>query len=189
MNRTFNEIKFEIEQLFELFPQVKVVQSLIRDLARSPWVDAEPSILLLVGESGVGKTRVLTRTANEFPRIEHETFTEIRVLYVRVPADCTYSNLIIGILRALGTALISGGADRDRLRQIKTLLKNCGVRVLILDDANQMVDRGRSRSHYRLGDLVREITDDTRVHLVLSGVPRLWRMVNLNEQLLSLIHI
>ncbi len=186
MNKSFDEIKSAIKQLFEPFPQVKDVQRRIRHLAQSlPLLDAEADVVLLVGESGVGKTRMLTRTAREFARIEHESFTEIPILYVRIPSNCTYSNLIIAILQALGTGLISGGVDRDRLVQIRTLLRNCKVHVVILDDANQMVDRGRSKSHYALGDLVRQIADETPVNFVLSGVPRLLRMVNLNEQLRS----
>jgi hypothetical protein len=62
---------------------------------------------------------------------------------------------------------------------------NCRVRGLILDDANQMVDRGRTKSHYLLGDWVREISDVTRAHVILSGVPRLWNMIETNEQLRS----
>jgi Cdc6-like AAA superfamily ATPase len=185
MTRTFDEIQDSIDRLFSPFPQVVNFQTRVRRLASTPLRDAEPNIVLLIGESGVGKTRMLKQTQSEFPRIEYETFTEIPVLYVRVPADCTYSNLIMTVLHAFETPLISSGADRNRMQQIKTLITNCRVRLLILDDANQMVDRGRSKSHYRLGDWVREIADETRVRLVIAGVPRLWRMITTNEQLRS----
>ena len=185
MTRTFDEIELAIDQLVSPFPQVVSCQARLRRLVRQPQRESEPSVILLIGESGVGKTKMLQMTASEFPRTEHDEFTEIPVLYVRVPANCTYSNLIMRMLRSFGTPLVATGPDRERMRQIKTLIKHCGVRLIVFDDANQMVDRGRSKSHYLLGDWVREIADETRAHVVLAGVPRLWRMIETNEQLRS----
>jgi putative transposase len=67
--------------------------------------------------------------------------------------------------------------------QLETLLKKCGVRLVILNEANHLVDRGRERSHYLLGDWIKLTSEKTGVPFVLVGIPRVNVLMGVNEQL------
>jgi hypothetical protein len=183
MTRTTAQITRDVRGCFVKFSHVLAAQARIRQLVQRDCQLDEPDILVFVGDPGVGKSRMLTRTVEEYPRIEHETFTEIPVAYVPVPTRCSPSALVGAILRAMGSPFWNKGREADRTHQLLTLLRACRVRVLVLDEVNHLVDRGRERSHYLLADWLKQLSDQSRVHMVLAGIPRLRVLFKTNEQL------
>ncbi len=183
MSDQYSRVIRDLRGFFAKFPHVIKCQSRIRELVGRPCNEEEPDILAIVGETGVGKSTVLKRTSAEFPRIEHDDFTEIPIVYVEVPAKCTLGNLVGAILKAMGSPFWDRGRDMERTYQLLKLLRKCKVRVLVLDEANHTFDRGRARTHYLIGDWIKQLSDQSRVHLVLAGIPSLRGLIETNEQL------
>lgn len=168
---------------FGHFPQVMRVQKRLKDLMAPAQLDQEPEGLAIVGETGTGKTTLLSRFARSYPREVHPEFTEVPVLYASVPARCTIKRLAGLLLQAMGSKYWSCGDEEERTYQLKTLLKGCRVRLILLDEVNHLGDRGAKRTHYEVGDWIKQLATDTRVPVVLVGTPSAAVLWQTNEQL------
>jgi adenylate kinase family enzyme len=174
----------ELNQFFGLFPQVRRVLEKIDDLYRSP-KRLEPKNLLILGESGVGKSRLLKRVREQHPPVDRGTFTEIPVLYVVVPAKSSIDNLAGAMLRAMGSLYWNKGKTADLTVQLETLIKECQVKLIIIDEVNRLVDKGGVKTHHLLAEWIKELSDAVKVPMVLAGIPRAARLLDTNDQLRS----
>lgn len=168
---------------FGHFPQVVRAHSRLTALMEAALLDQEPEGLAIVGETGAGKTTLLSRFARSYPRKDHPEFTEVPVLYASVPARCTIKRLSGLLLQALGSKFWNCGDEEDRTYQLKTLLKGCRVRLILLDEVNHLGDRGAQRTHYEVGDWIKQLATDTGVPVVLAGTPSAAVLWQTNEQL------
>jgi hypothetical protein len=75
------------------------------------------------------------------------------------------------------------GDEVERTHQLVTLIQGCKVRLVILDEVNHLVDRGREKSHYVVGDWIKQLITATNKPFVLSGIPRARNLLATNEQL------
>lgn len=179
----FSKIARAIRRAFIQFDHVKRIHGLLRDLVETDFEQGEPDILFIVGDPGTGKTWLVKRFAAAYPRREHETYTEVPVLLVNVPAKCSLKLLPSAMLEALGSPLWNVGDEEQRSHQLQTLLKKCGVKLVILNEANHLVDRGREKSHYLLADWIKLQSERSGVAFALVGIPRLKVLLEVNEQL------
>ncbi len=143
----------------------------------------EAEHLMLVGESGVGKSTLLSRYAAEHPPIEHEEFTEVPVLYVVLGPSPTPKTLAHTILRVLGDPKWNTGREVELTARLVFLIKQCRVRLVIVDEANHLIDRGGEKTLHTAADWIKRLVDATQVSFVLAGVPRITRLLDTNDQL------
>jgi len=139
--------------------------------------------LVIFGDSGSGKTRLLVNFALRYPPRELADRTQIRVLFVKMPSNPTPRKIVKAIHTALGSMFAGKGDDDDQLRHAKTLCWECGVNLIVMDEVSHLVDRGREKTHYKFGDALKEVVDALEVSFVLTGIPRLKRLFEVNEQL------
>lgn len=172
-----------LRRAFIKFDHVERLMKMLQELADTDYEQGEPDILLIVGEPGTGKSWIVKRFAADNPRQELETVTTVPVLLVSVPAKCSLARLPGAILQALGSPLWNVGDEEQRTHQLETLLKKCGVKLLILNEANHLVDRGKEKSHYLLADWIKLLSERTRMPIALVGIPRLKVLLEVNEQL------
>lgn len=172
-----------IKRCFVQFDHVKAVHERLRELSQFECGVDEPDMVLIVGDPGVGKSRLLQRFVDDFPRVEHETWTEVPVLSVLVPAKCSLSRLPGAMLQALGSPLWNKGNEEARTYQLETLLVKCRVRLVILVEVNHLIDRGKERSHYLLADWIKLLSERTRIPFALAGIDRARVLLRVNEQL------
>lgn len=181
----YDDARRKLRGFFGHFPQVLRIQKRLQDLVDHECTDNEPEGLAIVGETGTGKTTLLNRFAKSRPRLEHTEFTEIPVLYASVPARCTIKGLSGLLLQAMGSPLWNRGDEQDRTFQLKTLIRGCRVRLILMDEVNHLGDRGASKTHYEVGDWLKQLSGDTRVAIVLVGTPAAAVLWETNEQLAS----
>lgn len=179
------EVTKRIRRSFAHFDHVKAVHNRLDLLRGHRCLSEEPESIALVGMTGTGKTALLSNYLKSHPRIEHSEFTEVTVLYAEIPARCTIKKLATILLRAIGSPFPMAGDEEDRTHQLITLVKNCKVRLIILDEVNHLVDRGSAKSHYFVGDWIKQLISKTRVPVVLAGTPRVRYLLKTNEQLAS----
>ncbi|KRB24776.1 TniB family NTP-binding protein [Rhizobacter sp. Root16D2] len=172
----------KLRRFFGHFPQVLEILARLRQLMSYRCVDEEPEHIMLLGNPGTGKSTLLKWFAKQFPRIEHDELTEIPVLYAEVPSNCSIKKLAGVLLRALGSPFWNKGDEEERTFQLQTLLMNCRVRLIILDEINHVVDRGREKSHETVADWIKQQSAHARVSFVLAGIGRSRLLLDANDQ-------
>lgn len=175
----------KIRRAFANFPHVIDVHKRLDTLRSYHCLNEEPESVAIVGVTGTGKTALLTKYYSRHPRIEHEEYTEVPVLYAEIPAKCTIKKLVTILLRAIDSPFPVAGDEEDRTHQLITLVRQCKVRLIILDEINHLVDRGTKISHYFVGDWIKQLITKTHVPVVLAGTPRVRDLLETNEQLAS----
>lgn len=170
------------------FPQVVRIESSLERLMDFGCVNEEPECLAVVGETGTGKSTILSRFAGRHPRVPHAEYTEVPVLLVSVPAKCTIKLLSVEALSAMGSPFASKGNEVELTTQLQTLLEACRTRMIVFDEVNHLADRGGQKSHYLVGDWIKSLSHKSKLPIVLVGTPAaqvLWRT---NEQLGDRFH-
>ena len=177
-----------LRRFFGHFPQVKTAHGRLEALFSHECDGEEPECLAIVGDTGTGKSTLIGKFVDKHPRIAHDEFTEIPVLCVGLPAKCSIKTLAGRLLRALGSPYWNRGDEGDRTLSLIKLLKACKVRLIILDEVNHLADRGAEKSHYLVGDWIKQIIQESGVPIALVGTPAAAILWETNEQLADRYH-
>ncbi|GAB2893463.1 TniB family NTP-binding protein [Uliginosibacterium flavum] len=143
----------------------------------------EPDCLLVTGVSGCGKSTLRKTYADRHPRVELEDRTVIPVLHLELPSQPTIKNVAERILMAMEDPFAARGSAESKTARIIKLLAECRVELVILDEFQHFVDRGRGVVDYKIADWLKQIINAARVPFVLMGLPRCERILEANEQL------
>ena len=133
-------------------------------------VDRPARTYLLVGDSGAGKSTILKRFWNQHAVVSEELRERMDVVYSEVPAAATRPGTMRAILTALGVGVSSRATEADLTRILVHHLRGMGVRVLILDEAQHLVDRETGRFAYATADWFKSLAN-SGIALVIAGLP------------------
>jgi Cdc6-like AAA superfamily ATPase len=172
-----------IRKCFGKFPRTVAVLNRLTELMEDEPCNTEPPHLMITGESGTGKSTVLRYFRDKYPRIEHADFTEIPILYLEVPAKTSVRMLAGLMLQELGSKFWDKGDEVARTFQLKTLLRACKTRMVVLDEVNHLVDRGGVKTHYAVADWIKQLGQPGGPAVVLAGTPRAKLLMETNLQL------
>lgn len=173
----------DIRSNFIYFHHVKHLLARLERMYEYQCSSDEPDHLMLVGESGVGKSALLEKYVAKHPPIQHEEFTEVPVLYVPLGQSPTPRILASTILQRLGDPKWNLGREIELTARLVFLIKQCRVRIVIIDEANHLVDRGGEKTLHTAADWLKRLVDATRVSFVIAGIPRVRRLLATNDQL------
>jgi Bacterial TniB protein len=158
----------------------------IREIARVHQRGQEAGItegMLLVAQTGSGKTTVLEYYERGFPRAFKDGVTRIRVLRVNTPESPSVKDLAEAILCALGDPAAAKGTAAAKTRRICHFFSVCGVELLLVDEFQHFFDGTRVAESRRISNWLKLLMIQVRVPVVLAGLPRSIQVVNLNPQL------
>jgi len=139
--------------------------------------------ILVLGESGTGKTSLCTWLATENPRRRLPDGDRIPLLRVEVPPAATVMGIAEAFLAALGDPQPAHGTITSKTARIVILCRNCGVELMLIDECQHLQDRGNTRTQYLVGDWFKHLIDKIAVPTVMLGLPRLQDLLQTNEQL------
>lgn len=141
-----------------------------------------PENLRLVGVSGVGKSMLLMSYRDAHPPVLHDDYTEVPVVYAEVPAMPASRQLAINLLRGLGCADVTGTASQlwDRFT---LLCGKCGVQLVIMDEIQHFVDRGKLSTYSAAADLLKQRLSELDLPIIMAGAPRSRLLFEANNQL------
>lgn len=139
--------------------------------------------LVVIGESGCGKTSLARSFHDRYPRqyLQEQTITP--VVYIEVPSIGTIGALARQILAALGDPFPEKGRVIDQTARIELLVQSGKTEMLILDEAQHVYDRGQHKSQYATSDWLKTLLNSIQIPVILFGIPRLENLLHVNVQL------
>jgi len=138
--------------------------------------------LLLIGPTNNGKSMIIEKFRRTHPPLSHPGQEQIPVLAVQMPSEPSVLRFYIALLAAMGAPL----RPRQRLVELEqvalTLLRQIGVRVLVIDELyNVLAGRGHTRREFL--NLIRFLGNELRIPLVGVGTREAYLAVRSDDQL------
>lgn len=143
----------------------------------------EPICLAIVGESRTGKSRALEEFRNGHGPVRTEEGMTVPILSVTTPSKPTVKGLAELMLKNMGEKVDTSGTEIKKTGQLKTLLKNAGTRMIVIDEFQHFYDKGTHTVMHHAADWLKELVDNSHVALVVSGLPSCRAVIDKNEQL------
>ncbi|WP_292933152.1 TniB family NTP-binding protein [Noviherbaspirillum sp.] len=175
-----------VEDLLIPHPNFDLAVSRLRRTIELSRNGAEPRHMLLVGESGTGKTWLAQYLSSLYlPRIDNasKANTVIPILLVNTPSIPTLKGLAEAILIALGDPLYYRGTASDKRQRALELLMKCEVKFIVIDEFQHFLDHGKYNSLTSVTDWLKRFIDDANTPCLLMGLPRCEEILQANEQL------
>jgi len=176
-------IKDALDATFLHVAHVKELLGELNACLRTGQRRTKPRHLVIFGDSGVGKSKLLEVFAGKYPRQELADRAVIPVLRAKMRSLPTAKRIVVDLLTAMGSPFATKGKDEEPMVQLKKLCTACGVQLVLFDEVSHLVDRGREKTHYKHGDALKEVVDELGIPFVLTGIPRLTKLFDVNEQL------
>lgn len=151
------------------FPKAETVRKTLDAMLRYPPRTRMPC-LLIYGQTGMGKSRIVERFEAENPRGFNDTTgtATIPVVAVQLPPQPTDGEFYGEVLEKLGAGFASRG-DVQRARQLtRRIMGQVGARMLILDEINHMLACTPRQQRVFLNTL-RYLANDLQIPLVCTG--------------------
>lgn len=138
--------------------------------------------LLVLGETGTGKTTLCRDFETRYPRVMLSERDVVPVLHISIPPAATIASVTEVMLGKLGDPSPTTGTVSAKTARAVKLARALTVELLLIDEAQHIHDRGRLPTHYMVGDWLKTVMDELNVPTVLLGLPRVGQLLQVNEQ-------
>jgi len=178
------ELRLKIESREVLHPEFVTHFTKLKQRVDDTLNGLAPRIEWMTGPTRVGKSMLRRALAREYPETRVAGRRQVPVLAVTLLPGVTSKLLPSMLLSELGVPLpqrgLSSGAMVNRLVD---QLRLSQTRVIFIDEASHLVEPGSRLAPRAAGDWFKDLHDRLGATLILSGVPRLQRLFESNEQL------
>lgn len=152
------------------YPRAKSILDRMEELLAYPRNSRMPS-LLVVANAGMGKTQIDERFcrvhAPHFDEENHRSTTP--VVSMQMPAAATDRLFYMTLIRSIGGVFSPRISTAEAMCMALQLYKELGVRLLIFDEAHNML-AGTFRDQRRILTQLRYVSNELRLPLVCFGV-------------------
>lgn len=143
----------------------------------------EPICIALIGESRTGKSRVLEECERGHPRSRTSDGLQVPILRVKTPSKPTVKGLVELMLEALGDPKFTVGTENQKTSRLRILMRSTGVVMVMIDEFQHFYDKGLHTVMHHVADWLKILVDDSKVTLVVAGLPTCCAVLAQNEQL------
>ncbi|KRS20744.1 hypothetical protein AAY72_12295 [Alishewanella sp. WH16-1] len=176
--------KFVNERIIS--PEAQKIMTALEHCRAFSKYGGEPQCMLLTGPSGVGKTSIIEKYLIQHPRRNVYEATEIPVLHVTLSEIKTTVSMYQQILHDLGHPRPFESNNELELRvQIKSLVKNCKVEMIIIDEFQQLIERKTNAILSDTANSLKRLIIEIKIPVVLVGMPYSIVILDTNSQLSS----
>ncbi len=149
--------------------------------------DSSPIVYPLLGDSRTGKSALLkdieARFADNLSLSGHR-----RVMVVPMPSAASNEALAVRIIQTILGDIRVKGKTYQILNQARETMKAAGVRVLLVDEANHLVEKrttekAQTKENRQTADWFKELGDISGISVVVTGLSHVSRMYADNDQL------
>lgn len=131
----------------------------------------EPEILAVLGQARSGKTRLIKTISSAHPSWRDENGRIVPVVRVSVPSKPTIKGLGDLILKELDPEDSRRYTENELTRRIQVLMRECGTKLLMLDEFQHFFDRTSKKVWHYVTDWLKVLIDAVGCVLVVTGLP------------------
>lgn len=144
---------------------------------------SEPICIAVVGESRTGKSRVLEECVAAHTPTRLPDGLTVPILYVKTPSKPTVKSLAELMLKGLQDPRFDAGTENAKTIRLRTLMRNAGTHMVMIDEFQHFYDKGSHKVMHHVADWLKILVDDSKVALVVAGLPSCQAVLDQNEQL------
>lgn len=179
-----NELRLHVEQMLVPHTAFQKANIALEQAFGVAHILRDPIGFFIAGESRTGKSRLIEEFIQAHPSSREIGGLQHPVLNVLVPSKPTVKGLAAEILRVLEDPLPSKGTEPEKTERILKLLKQCNVRVLILDEGQHLVDKSAKYTLiHQVSDWLKNLMNLSKVVIVIAGLHYAQTVLSQNEQL------
>lgn len=178
------ELRFRIDKILVRHTAFESVLQRIQRCYDGAINGADPTCLAIIGESRTGKTRALECFENKYPRFRVDEGKKVPILKIKVQSKPTVKGLVTELLHGLEDPLYGKKAtENEKTHQLICQLRNAETKLIFLDEFQHFIDQGTNKVQHHVTDWLKMVVDDTRVGLVVAGLPSSIAVISKNDQL------
>lgn len=149
----------------------------------------EGAAVVVSGDSGSGKTTLLCKFAERSIQYLEENMVEGEIVNFRTPTAPVGKGLYTDLLMSLGAMYtlrsdIESKTEIAQKHQIKELIKNKNIKVLIFDEFQHVTEKMRDSKMRQTADFLKTLITEFQILLVFAGTHKVEAILN-NEQFAS----
>lgn len=169
---------------FVLTNNIKKIFKVFDDLRTVGYIEEGDTNCLITGESGCGKSELVKRYSGINPRKEYEEYTHIPVLYIKLTSPQTPKAFAEQILKAIGAPKPDRSETKEDLfEKIGGFCRDCHIELIILDEVQTVIQNRSAGMISSISDWFKDLMNDTKVPVVMVGMPWCHGFVQDNPQL------
>lgn len=167
------------------YERADIILRKFNDLLTYPKCSRMPNILL-VGESGIGKTFLLEKFIKNNPSYIDDSLNELvtPVLFIEAPFDMTENSFYDEIFRSTHDGIYAG--ERTSLKKIRAIniLETLKVKVIVIDEIHNLLS-GTARKQRMFLNLVKYFSNTLRISMIFSGTRDALNAISTDPQIMS----
>lgn len=163
-----------------------VFETLVEEIERALH-GATPFVFPLLGDSRAGKSALLKDIEAHFgSRVSPSGHQQI--ISVAMPTVASNEALAVRIIKCILGDITVKGKTYQILDQARQTMQAAGLRVLLIDETNHLVERrssekAQTKDNRQTADWFKELGDESKISVVVSGLSHVCRMYTDNDQL------
>jgi hypothetical protein len=179
-----NRAPFSLRHHFIVSPQAERALTRLMEVHGDTRRTGTSKGLVIQGPSGVGKSTLIKEYVRELESSASPQLGHRSVLNVEIPSSPTKKNLATAMLTAMKDPYADSRSHsaETKFARIILLLSNLGIEVVVLDEAQHLVDYKRNAA-YEAADWIKSLMNETSIMFVLVGLKRTEGLLWANEQL------
>lgn len=166
-----HERLLQIQQVCIEYPRMKRLLALIEECHEDSRYSLEPQCLLLTGDTGTGKSTLVSQYLKKYPRRQTSEGSIISVFHAAIPAQASIKGVVTRLLSSLGDPSAGRGTTVNQTYRLYKLIENCKVELIILDEFQHLIDENSQQVLNTVANWVKSLINETRVPVVLIGMP------------------
>lgn len=167
-----------------LYPRLQELLREIESCRELTKAIGEPQCISLEGETGVGKSKLVSIYSGRYPPYETETGLKLPVFKMEIPANATVKSVLQEALETLGDPAAGKGTTATMNSRFVKLLKALSVELVILDEFHELIDSETNRILAKVSEWLKMLIKQTGVAFVVVGTDgQVERILRANQQL------
>jgi hypothetical protein len=175
LSSTQKEQLINFNQCFIEYPIITHIYSIFNDLRMNQGLGAEPQCMLLLGDTGSGKSALINNYLLQQPPSNFSALSSLPVLHTRIPRRVNNEQTMYQLLTDLGQS--PSGTRRTKRSEIALAegvvraLKRKKTELIIINEFQELIEFSSAKERQNVANTLKYISEEARVSIVLVGMP------------------